>query len=472
MWIPFDPDTHALEALSGLARREAVHHTGLGPLYGGVTGLLCAGALRPAVEALQQRLTAYLRETAAWAGQQGQRLELGLGLSAVSGEQPGKMGQGSTCQQQRPQQRQEQELGSGQGAGVESSDSDSWSSSGEDSEDEDASSDDGSSGGSDVTMANAGADPPLQPPRLLGQPGLHLGPAELMLLSIHPIITGAGPALLLEIPFKAYGREAAATTTALCVLLAALRRPAGSGGGEAADLEWLGLRFAPGEYLQVLSQGGATRLAPLHPLWGHVVAGLAQLVQARPSLRELHLSAPPGLLTPSALERLQRAAADPAPRSSRRMAVLMGGHRRLGASSPLRLLPTEVLELIMDAAIPRAPTRLVLGVQAWMPGGADNPAAPGGAGGQGNAPAQAGDGGGGGAAGPPWQQQQQQQPQQPMWAVWQAGGAAAGAPAAPAPDVQQPQQVQQAGQGFGGPGGGAQLPDDVRVAARHAAAHR
>ncbi|GFR40771.1 hypothetical protein Agub_g1385, partial [Astrephomene gubernaculifera] len=275
---------------------------------------------------------------------------------------------------------------------------------------DDSSSDDSSDGDSSddddsESMGAATAASPPRPPRPLPRPALHLGPAELLLLAIHPAVlggdgAGAGQAgaageaaaggddptaagrgrkssndnnnitsmrghcnlpqpqpappphrrrshppprlthLFLELPFKPHGRDAAATTTALCVLLAALRgavpglaaggvRSGSSGSGVAstagAQLEVLGVCFSPGEYLAVVAQGGSERLGPLVPLWGQVVGGLAELMLSRPSLRELHLSCPPGLLTPAHVERLQRAAADPGPRRARRLAVLMGG---------------------------------------------------------------------------------------------------------------------------------------------------
>ena len=66
------------------------------------------------------------------------------------------------------------------------------------------------------------------------------------------------------------------------------------------------------------------------PLWGHVLTGLAALAAARPGLVEVGLSWPPGVVAAAALERLQRAAADPGPVRARRLAVLMGAHPRLG----------------------------------------------------------------------------------------------------------------------------------------------
>lgn len=51
-------------------------------------------------------------------------------------------------------------------------------------------------------------------------------------------------------------------------------------------LERLGVRLLPGDYLAVVAQGGAGRLAPLAALWGQVLAGVRQLVLVGRGRRE------------------------------------------------------------------------------------------------------------------------------------------------------------------------------------------
>ncbi|EFJ41725.1 hypothetical protein VOLCADRAFT_119613 [Volvox carteri f. nagariensis] len=497
---PWTPDAAQLAALEAAARREAVHHTGLGPLYEASLMLLGGGALRRGVGELQERLGRYRRRLEVW--QQGlQRRELHGRPPAAKGEQ------------ERDEGKEESNSGN-------CSDGSSGGSAGIPTESEEEEEE-------VVLGAREGGARMSRRQRPLRRPYLRLGPAELLLLSIHPAVatapaknmeadTGAPPAatavaagpalsdgfprtipgrqghrqsrlppppppppasrpqqqkqdhvmreslrwdgrggggkggllrrpqpppqqplpplqhLLLEVPFKPYGREAAAYATAMCVLLAALRR-AGREGGGGSCLESFGVRFSRGEFLQVLAQGGAARMGPLESLW-QLAPALVQLVQVCPGWPgELRLCCPPGLLDAGQVEGLQRAAVDPLLRNQRRLAVLMGTHSRLGACSPLRTLPSEVLELVLDKALPRRPCRLVLGVNRWLPGQRDTGLRRRRRGDMGLPPV---GGGGGGAAAAPAD-------------IWAAPAAAA----AVAAQQQQPQQ----------------LPLDVRVAARHAA---
>ncbi len=60
------------------------------------------------------------------------------------------------------------------------------------------------------------------------------------------------------------------------------------------------------------------------------------VAQARCDLRHVLVATPPGVLPATAVEALNRALADPAPRHARRAALLMGTHARLGSRSPIR----------------------------------------------------------------------------------------------------------------------------------------
>ncbi|KAG2442310.1 hypothetical protein HXX76_002396 [Chlamydomonas incerta] len=491
--VRFEPSREALAALSTAAAREALHHTGTCTrLYHGTMSLLGEGALRAAAAALPVELGRYLVELQGW--EEAERRRLGL---AAGGPQPAEQQEGSGKARTVDSEavdgssstsidESEDESGSSDEAGdasTEESSSDSEDSSDLSDEEEE-----------DSAAAHAERQQQQHASSMRPHPSLHLGPAELLLLSIHPLLApgplalveglvgepatpggtaasygaaeaaevapsraaaavaarpcgpppeaipapGAAPRwrsqlplrrLHLELPFRPHGKEAAATTIALCVLLAALRRHAplsathgnagaagsatatgrtagsaaasgggsssingprrrrarshgpegaGTGGGAgggvgpgpgraagegvpvwpdplrpaAAELESVALSLAAGEYMQVVAQSGPQRLGHLVPLWGHVLGGLAALAAARPGLAEVVLAWPPGVVAAAALERLQRAAADPGPTRARRLAVLMGAHPRLGADSPLRLLPAEVLELVLRDALP------------------------------------------------------------------------------------------------------------------------
>ncbi|GLC63403.1 hypothetical protein PLESTF_000032600 [Pleodorina starrii] len=610
------PDEAQVSGLVAAVRREAVHHTGLGPLYQAVVGQLDAAALRRrgAVELLGERLERYRRRLDAWLRQQQQQQQQlqqqqeqqqrhrdgkGLGEQVAGGGGGGVAGPGVAVAAAAPSGPAANAGGRGGDVATgrpSDSGSDSDDISGHSGSDEEISS------GSERMAARRGPDraavgvtgqPAQRRRQRWRRPYLRLGPAELLLLSIHPgassggpettmtqpgavsqaaaggrygrgsgstaasasapvygtmIGTGGGAArraqgppgastrplmqqpaaaataadcrrrnpplyqqprpgaapavprpaagkvplpsaaqsvpapapplrhLYLEVPFKPHGREAAAYATAMGVLLAALRRERGRNGGSSGSggeprggrwtgLEAFGLRFSREDYLQVLAQGGASRLAPLESLW-QLAPALVQLMQACTGcLRELRLCCPPGLLGAEQVESLQRAAVDPRLRNQRRLAVLMGSHARLGAASPLHSLPREVVEVLLDLALPRSPHKLVLGLRKWMPGSAGGQhrrraAAP--EAGAAAAAAAAGVGGGG------------------LAAAAGGGGAVVGdvwaAPAAAAGPLPPPQQLQHAGPGMGAGAAAAaaaqqqqQLPLDVRVAARHAA---
>ncbi|GBF97095.1 hypothetical protein Rsub_10106 [Raphidocelis subcapitata] len=155
--------------------------------------------------------------------------------------------------------------------------------------------------------------------------------------------------LAVTVPCITAGAHAAALTVALTLLARALRRQPG--------LLRVRLAVSPEGFAEVLRQGG-TGLAGLPPLWARVLDALRGAASALPSLREVSLEAPPGVLPPEPLSRLQAAIARAS--DGARAAVLAGVHPRAGRDCPLRGLPTEVLACILDAAAPRQPAQLVL----------------------------------------------------------------------------------------------------------------
>jgi hypothetical protein len=80
----------------------------------------------------------------------------------------------------------------------------------------------------------------------------------------------------------------------------------------------------------------------------HLLIG--QLVQVNCGLSELELVAYPGQLPAEELAALQIVMA--ATRCRLRLSVLMGTHPRLGAHSPFLQLPHEVMQLLLNAAVP------------------------------------------------------------------------------------------------------------------------
>ncbi|GLI69773.1 hypothetical protein VaNZ11_014456 [Volvox africanus] len=433
VWVP---GSGQIGALVAAARREALHHTGLGPLYQASLGLLGAEALHYGARELQERLGCYRLKVDAWQRrQQHPRPALDLeddcnsntsGDDSSSGEEEGKKGRpwmrpylrlGPTgllllsihpsvatressgckiatgpgmsttirsipsnavpdpvCSGAKSFRQRDGATGAGHPIGRFGSSSQQMPRSkagrqgrgrhhhneqrrlkqGKERQQKGPDTGDGDGGG-------AGSGPPLpQPPQA----------AATTVRAVAAVAATAPPPspspsplrhLYLEVPFKPYGREAAAYATAMGVLLAALRRAEGS------CLEAFGLRFSREEYLEVLAQGGPARLGSLEGLW-QLVPALVHLIEARPGLlSEMRLSCPPGLLDPQQVECLQRASVDRRIGDQRRLAVLMGTHSRLGSSSLLRNLPREVLELVLDAALPRRPCRLVLGISKWLP---------------------------------------------------------------------------------------------------------
>ena len=82
------------------------------------------------------------------------------------------------------------------------------------------------------------------------------------------------------------------------------------------------------------------------------------------------------MLPADAFSALSNAAANVGPESSvtlLRHAVLLGAcHPRVGASSPLRLLPLPILGVILDLALPMEACQLSWKLQQWMPLGEDD----------------------------------------------------------------------------------------------------
>jgi len=145
------------------------------------------------------------------------------------------------------------------------------------------------------------------------------------------------------------GPHAAALTVALTLLARALP--------SQTTLTRASLRVSPNGYASVLRQGG-TGLRGLEPLWAHVLVALRGCVARAPWLRQITLSAPPGLLSPEPLRRL---VGEMAVASSNVRAVVLGGvHTRAGRESLLRQLPVEVLSAILDIVAPKAACALVL----------------------------------------------------------------------------------------------------------------
>ncbi|GIL51497.1 hypothetical protein Vafri_7470 [Volvox africanus] len=437
VWVP---DSAQIGALVAAARREALHHTGLGPLYQASLGLLGAEALHCGARELQERLGRYRRRVDAWQRRQqhlrqapdlendsssnssgdasssgaeegkkrrlgfrpylrlgptellllsihpsvamressGCKIATGPGMSTAISSTPslkcavaepvrsgaksfrqrdgatgaghtiGRASFGSSSQQvprskagrrERGQHHHNEQLNLKQGKERQQIVKGPCAGDGDDS--------------------GAGSGPPLP------QPQQAAATTARAVAAVAATASSPSPSplrhLYLEVPFKPYGREAAAYATAMGVLLAALRRAEGS------CLEAFGLRFSREEYLEVLAQGGSARLGSLEGLW-QLVPALVHLIEARPGLlAEMRLSCPPGLLDPEQVECLQRATVDRRIGDQRRLAVLMGTHSRIGSGSLLRNLPREVLELVLDAALPRRPCRLVLGISKWLP---------------------------------------------------------------------------------------------------------
>ncbi|GIL86850.1 hypothetical protein Vretimale_15587 [Volvox reticuliferus] len=391
-WVPDNADIDALVAAAG---REAVHHTGLGPLYQAALGLLGADSLRNGARELQDRLGRYRLRMDAWQRRQQhlcQVQDLKNNSSGNSGDDSSSGSSGAEeGKMRRLRMRPYLRLGPTEllllsihpsvavkessgcktatglgvsmaiGSTLSNAVSDPICSGAKSSRQRDV-----ATGAVHAPGRTALGNSPLRVPRSeVGrqergrqqqnekrkfQQGKKWQQIANALGSGDGGIAGSGPSwpqpqqsaataavtsaapslspsplrhLYLEVPFKPYGREAAAYATAMGVLLAALRRAEGS------CLEAFGFRFSREEYLEVLAQGGPARVGPLEGLW-QLVPPLVQLLQARPGLlAEMRLSCPPGLLDAEQVECLQRATVDRQIGNQRRLAVLMGTHRRL-----------------------------------------------------------------------------------------------------------------------------------------------
>ena len=96
--------------------------------------------------------------------------------------------------------------------------------------------------------------------------------------------------------------------------------------------------------------------------------------QARPALRTLELRTPPHMLPEDAVSALSLAVSTAGGGEARcrnlRTAVLLGAcHPRVGAASPLQLLPLPLLHEVLELALPLGACHLDWHLQEWMPGG-------------------------------------------------------------------------------------------------------
>ena len=96
--------------------------------------------------------------------------------------------------------------------------------------------------------------------------------------------------------------------------------------------------------------------------------------QARPALRTLELRTPPHMLPEDAVSALSLAVSTAGDGEARcrnlRTAVLLGAcHPRVGAASPLQLLPLPLLHEVLELALPLGACHLDWHLQEWMPGG-------------------------------------------------------------------------------------------------------
>lgn len=191
--------------------------------------------------------------------------------------------------------------------------------------------------------------------------GLHIvaagssAAAELACLS-HFVPRLACSALQLTVPYNTYGPEAAAVTAGVASVVTSLKHN--------NHISHLSINIQQLDYLRILQQGGVGT-AQLQSLWGHVLAALRHAYQLNQTLREVTLDSPPGLLRPEDIALLQQALAASA--QDQRANVLLCTHQRVGADSPLSLLPRDVLARIVEFAAPKTPGRLILSVPEWLP---------------------------------------------------------------------------------------------------------
>lgn len=174
-------------------------------------------------------------------------------------------------------------------------------------------------------------------------------PAQLAYLAYKVPLPQHIHTIRINLPFKTHGPESMAMAAALRLLADHLRRD--------IHLQELTINVNTQEYVSALLQGG-TGFKRIKELWGNILVALRAVFESNSSLRTFHIHSPPDILPADELASLQTAMAVLPNRL--RMAVLMGQHQRLGSHSHISRLPVQLMEAVLELAVPKEPCRLQL----------------------------------------------------------------------------------------------------------------
>eukprot|EP00803_Ostreobium_quekettii_P009988 evm.model.scf_2676.1 EVM.evm.TU.scf_2676.1 scf_2676:4995-6170(+) len=172
-------------------------------------------------------------------------------------------------------------------------------------------------------------------------------PGQLAALACLIRCRGGGD-LTVIVALQADDHLAASTAAALCLFFDAL--------ASNVLLRKLTLRLAPWRGARFGSQARDR----LRSRWRVIMRHLGQALAVNVLLQEIRLEVPAFLVGQDDLGLLRRGA-EAAP-VSRRLAVLMGTHARAGRDSPLRALPRDVVDRILELAVPRRPCAVEMAV--------------------------------------------------------------------------------------------------------------
>ena len=165
--------------------------------------------------------------------------------------------------------------------------------------------------------------------------------------------------LMLSVPFRGYGAVAASQSASLSVLISRLRTH--------STLQSIEFRFTKGDYIELLAQSGPGIVgAQFQHLWKRgAIEALSTLVASRPCLRSLIIEAPPHLLSPSSILKLNVATRESTQNARDcRMCVLLCSSK---GDCPLSFLPSCLLHVILEEALPLTPCEIEWPVTQWLP---------------------------------------------------------------------------------------------------------
>lgn len=172
---------------------------------------------------------------------------------------------------------------------------------------------------------------------------LTLTPGQLVALS-SLIQNRTEPGLTINVDLPGDDHRAASMTAALCVFFDAL--------GYNIHLRELTLQVGP----SLLATSRPQAVKRLQVRWRLVLKRALAAFSVNVVLREFRLEVPAPLAHEGDAQTLE-ATMTATPRRQR-LAVLMGTHKRVGADSPFRWIPHNVLQSIVEMAIPKTPCKL------------------------------------------------------------------------------------------------------------------